>query len=65
MLKILIVIWLGTIWAKLLGAFVGDHAACGIFLLQAIYCRIRFMRDSQIVFDDEKNPIILYPEVID
>lgn len=63
-MKILIVIWLFLVWQKVLTLLIGGEATFGAFLVQAIYCRVRYFRDSQIIFDDEKNAIPIEAEVI-
>lgn len=63
-MKIIVIIWLGLVWEKILIAVVGTDAALAVFMVQAIYCRIRYFRDSQFIFDDEKNAMPIEAEVI-
>jgi len=59
-MKMVLIILGFVVWRELLLELVGSHAMISLFLTQAIYCRVRYFRDSHLL---SRRPVVC-PEVV-
>jgi len=62
-IKIALILFAGYAWATVLGMFVGEEVVGGVFLFQAIYCRLKYFGYRTIKIDPNDIPVLI-PEVV-